>query len=64
VGDILNVIAVILIASWVVGVFVLGLGIFIHWFLLAAIIALILRVILYRQTAKKNHLSITSIKNT
>jgi hypothetical protein len=64
VGDILNIATVILIASWAVGVFALGLGIFIHWFLLAAIITLVTRVILYRQTAKKNQLSITSINNT
>jgi hypothetical protein len=49
VGDVINLVAVILVASWAVGFFALNLGIFIHVFLLIAIIALIFRVIQSRR---------------
>jgi len=45
VGDVINLITVVLIASWAVGFFALSLGTFIHIFLLIAILTLIFRVI-------------------
>jgi hypothetical protein len=55
VKDILNLIAVVLIAAWAVGFFVLSMGIFIHMFLVVALIALMLRLIQGRRIFGRNN---------
>jgi len=43
-GDVVNVIAVILFVAWAVGFFALNIGGFIHVFLVIALIAVLFRV--------------------
>jgi hypothetical protein len=55
VKDILNLIAVVLIAAWAVGFFALSMGIFIHMFLVIALFALLLRLIQGRRIFSRNN---------
>jgi hypothetical protein len=52
VEDVLNLSSVILIASWAIGFFALSMGVFIHLFLILAILAIVYKVILGRRMFK------------
>jgi hypothetical protein len=60
VRDVFNVITILSVAAWVIGFFVLSMGIFIHMFLLTAILVLIFKAVQDRRNFKKNHLIITN----
>jgi len=55
VKDTLNLIAVVLIAAWAVGFFALNMGIFIHMFLVVALITLLLRLFQGRRIFNRNN---------
>jgi hypothetical protein len=60
VRDIFNVITILLVAAWAIGFFALRMGIFIHMFLLTAVLVLIIKAIKDRRNFRKNHLIITN----
>jgi len=63
VRDVFNVITILFVAAWVIGFFVLSMGIFIHMLILTAILVMIIKALQDRRNFKRNQIIITKQLN-